>query len=306
MRVALLAAMVGLAAAAAAYAACAVLARTLVRSAVRHGGTAALAARVLPVAGALLAALALVVPAFLVHEPERAVERPGVAAALLSAAGLLLAGSLARRAFRAWRATRRMLQEWERSAEPLAMASVPAPTFGIVHPFPVVAVVGVLRPRLFVARSVLRALTPGELQAVLEHEAAHIRARDNFKRWLLACAPSIGWRRTALALERAWEGAAEQDADRGAQGALDLASALVKTARLAPHGAHLRVPAAAFHGGGDIARRVQDLVSGRPAASTRRSAFVTFLLAAGGALVAAAPLLWPTVYRWAEALIHLP
>jgi hypothetical protein len=169
-----------------------------------------------------------------------------------------------------------------------------------------VAVVGVIRPRLFVARSVLHALTPGELQAVAQHEAAHVRARDNVKRWLMACAPSLGWRRTALALERAWEEAAEHEAERGAQGALDLASALVKTARLAPLGAHLRVPAAAFHGGGDVARRVQDLVAGAPEALAGRSGTRAAVLAAAAALVAAIPLLWPVAYGWAEALIRLP
>lgn len=305
MRVALLTTLVGLASAAAGYAACAVIAGVLSRAAARRGSAAALAVRLLPAVGGLVAALALAVPAFLMHEPARADERPGVFATLLATAGLLLAGSLARRAIHAWRATRRVLDEWERSAQPFAVPSTPAPSFQIAHPFPVVAVVGVIRPRLFVARSVLHALTPGELEAVLQHEAAHVRARDNVKRWLMACAPSVGWRRTALALEEAWEHAAEHEADRGAQGALELASALIKTARLAPHGAHLRVPAAAFHGGGDVVRRVQELVAGAPQLAGR-SGFRAPLLAASVALLGAVPLLWPVAYGWTEALIRLP
>lgn len=305
MRVLLLAALVGLGSAALGYAACAVIARLLSRAAVNRGSAFALGVRLLPLAGALLAAFALVLPAFLIHEPAQADERPGAVALLLAAAGLLLVGSLLRRAFYAWRATRTVLDQWEQSAQPVAMPNVPAPAFGIAHPFPVVAVVGVIRPRLFVARSVLRALTPDELQAVLEHEAAHVRARDNVKRWLMACAPSIGWRGTALALERAWEDAAEHDADRGARGALDLASALVKTARMAPQGAHLRIPAAAFHGGGDVARRVEDLVAGEPRALGGPFG-PRAVLVAGAALMTAVPLLWPLAYRWAEALVHLP
>jgi len=303
MRVALLATTVGLGAAAAGYVLAALVARALAPIALRLGSAAALTVRLLPAAAALLAALALVVPAFLIHEPVEAQERSGLAAAVLASAGVLLAGSLARRAYRAWRATRCLLDEWERSARPFALRAVPAPAFRIAHPFPVVAVVGVLRPRLFVARSVLRALTPAELQAVLEHEAAHLRARDNVKRWLMACAPAAGWRKTALALERAWEDAAEHEADRCARGSLELASALVKTARLAPAGAHLTIPVAAFHGGGDVARRVHDLVDGAPHAkpsSLRR------ILVAVAALVASAPFLWPTAYAWAEALIRLP
>ena len=97
---------------------------------------------------------------------------------------------------------------------------------------------------------------------MLAHEAWHVRAGDNVKRWLMACAPTIGFRPLAGRLEREWEEAMEIEADRGAGGALELASALVKTARLAPAGADLRVPAAAFHGGGSIARRIDRLVRG--------------------------------------------
>lgn len=305
MRVALLATLAGLGSAAVAYAAFVMIARAVAPAALRRGSGAALGVRLLPAAGALLAALALVMPAFLIHEPAQAGERPGVVTLALAAAGLALLASLLRRTFHAWRATRRVLDEWEQSAQPFPMPDTPAPTFRIANAFPVVAVVGVIRPRLFVARSVLHALTPDELHAVLEHEAAHLRARDNVKRWLMACAPSIGWRRTALALERAWENAAEHEADRGAQGALELASALVKTARLAPQGAQLRVPAAAFHGGGDVARRVQELVAGGPALARRKGRLAAAVLAAA-ALAAAIPLLWPMAYSVAEALIRLP
>jgi Zn-dependent protease with chaperone function len=305
MRVAFLATLAGLGSAALVYAVGVILAHALTPAARRRGSSAALAVRLLPAASALLATLALVVPAFLIHEPARTEERPGTIAALLAAAGLVLAASLLRRTYRAWSATRRVLDEWERSAQPFAVPDTPAPTFRIANAFPVVAVVGVFRPRLFVARSVLHALTPDELHAVMEHEAAHLRARDNVKRWLMACAPSIGWRRAALSLERAWENAAEHEADRGAQGALDLASALVKTARLASGGAHLRIPAAAFHGGGDVARRVHELVAAeaRPSdpPAPRRAAMV-----AAAAALAMLPLAWPTLHRWTEVLIHLP
>jgi Zn-dependent protease with chaperone function len=305
MRVALLATLAGLGSAAAAYAACLMIARALAPVALRRGSASALGVRLLPVVGALFAALALTVPAFVVHEPAQAEERPGIVAMALAAAGLALLAALVRRTYHAWRATRRVLDEWEHSAQPFATPHTPAPTFRIANAFPVVAVVGVIRPRLFVARSVLHALTEDELHAVLEHEAAHLRARDNVKRWLMACAPSVGWRRTALALERTWENAAEHEADRGARGGLELASALVKTARLAPQGAHLRVPAAAFHGGGDVARRVEDLVAGAPTLAGRRPIRAAALVAGAG-LLAAVPLLWPIAYGFAEALINLP
>jgi hypothetical protein len=133
-----------------------------------------------------------------------------------------------------------------------------------------------------------------------------VAARDNLKRWVLACAPSLGWRGAARRLETAWEQAAEQDADRGSRGALELASALVKTARLAPAGPHFGVPAVAFHAGGDVARRIRVLVEGAPLAARERSGIRTVLIATVVAGAASLPFAWPLAHRWAEVLIHLP
>jgi Zn-dependent protease with chaperone function len=306
MRVALLAGIVGLAAAALGYALGVLVALPFVRRALRLGGSSALALRLLPSTAALVAAGVLTVPGFALYEPARADERPGLSVVLLAAGGLLLVASTARRAVFTWRATRRLLARWRRTARPLARPCGPTPAFRIADPFPVVAVVGVLRPRLYLARSVLRALTPGELSAVLEHEAAHVAARDNLKRWLLACAPSVGWRGAAQRLETAWEQAAEHDADRGSRSALELASALVKAARLAPRGPGLRVPAVAFHTGGDVARRIRALVEDSERAPRGRRGVHGALLAAAAAGAASLPVAWPLAHRWAETLIHLP
>jgi Zn-dependent protease with chaperone function len=262
--------------------------------------------RVLPLAGLVVGALVLMAPAFLLSEPAEANERPGLLASALAAFGLLLVGATLLRALRAWTATRRLVAEWSREAQPIALPGQPAPAFGIAHPFPVVAVVGVFRPRLFIARPVLQALTPEELQAVLAHEAWHVRAGDNVKRWLMACAPTVGFPRVAARLEREWEEVMEIDADRGAGGALELASALVKTARMAPAGADLRVPAAAFHGGGSIARRIDRLVRGPRTDRATHPAVRVALVAAFVGAVASLPALWPVLHRVGEAVLHLP
>jgi Zn-dependent protease with chaperone function len=306
MRLALFACVAGLAATALAYALGVLVSLPLVRGALRLGGAAALALRLVPPAVALIAGCAFVVPGFVLHEPAHSAERPGLTVLLLAAAGLLLAVATARRALRAWHATRRLVARWRRTARPLERPRTPTPAFRIADPYPVVAVVGVLRPRLYLAGSVLRALTPAELSAVLEHEAAHMAARDNLKRWLLACAPSLGWHGAARRLEIAWEQAAEQEADRGSRGALELASALVKTARLAPAAAQLGVPAVAFHAGGDVARRIRSLVEGAPLAPRERKGIRTALLAVVVAGAASLPFAWPLAHRWAETLIHLP
>ena len=103
--------------------------------------------------------------------------------------------------------------------------------------FPVVAVVGIVRPQLFIADSVASECTPAELAAIVAHEAAHVRAGDNLTRAAFSLTP--GSRLVAplaRAIERQWSVAAERTADeraRVATSGLDSASALTKVARLA-------------------------------------------------------------------------
>jgi Zn-dependent protease with chaperone function len=303
MRMLLMTAVASLAAGALGYVAAALGTALLTRF---SAGGGAFLRRLLPLVGLLGGALLLMAPAFLLHEPAEADERPGLVASALAAFGLLLLGATAARALRAWIATRRLVAEWSRDAQEIALPGQPVPAFGIAHAFPVVAVVGVWRPRLFIARRVLQALTPDELSAVLAHEAWHVRAGDNLKRWLMACAPTIGFRPLAARLEREWEEAMELEADRSAGGALELASALVKTARLAPAGADLRVPAAAFHGGGSIARRIDSLVRGQRADRAGHPALQVAAAAAVIGLVVSLPALYPFLHRLGEAVLHLP
>lgn len=303
MRMLFMTAVASLAAGGLGYVAAAVWTALLVRAA--PGGDA-FVRRLLPLLGLVGGSLVLMAPAFLLHEPAEADERPGLVGSSLAALGLLLAGVALTRALRALSATRRLVAEWRRDAEPIALPGQPAPAYVIAHAFPVVAVVGVFRPRLFIARRVLQALTPEELQAVLAHEAWHVRTGDNVRRWLMACAPSIGFSRLAARLEREWEETMEIEADRGAGGALELASALVKTARLAPAGADLRVPAAAFHGGGSIARRIDQLVGGScRGRSTHRALYALVGVTAAG-FAAGLPFAWPVLHRVGEAVLHLP
>ena len=104
---------------------------------------------------------------------------------------------------------------------------------------PVMALVGVLSPRLLIAQAVLDALTGEELRAAAAHEAGHWRALDNLKRLAMRAAPDLLSATAARALERRWVVAAERVADRaaGESGSerCALASALVKVARLIPH-----------------------------------------------------------------------
>jgi Zn-dependent protease with chaperone function len=227
------------------------------------------ALRVSPPAAAALLAFALVVPAYLLHEPAESGESVGVMLLLLacvSAAGVLLS---AWRVARTWVATRRLARDWMRHAEPFEAEGVTVPTFRISHSFPVIAVIGVLRPRLFVASQLFDTLTPGELAAALAHERGHVEGRDNLKRALLqAGEDALLHAPLGRSLRREWQRESEMAADEfaaaeGQAAALDLASAIVKISKLIPRGSRPTLPAGAHllgDGGDGISRRVRNLL----------------------------------------------
>jgi len=268
-----------------------------------------LALRVLPAVVAAALALVVALPAFLLFEPRDSGETAGLTFSVLAiAGGFAIVQGLAR-GMGAWWASRRLRRSWTREGRPLELAGAPVPAYRIRHSFPVVSIVGILRPRLFVADQVLERLSPAELRAVLAHEAAHVRAADNLKRLLVRLCPALPWGAAVRGLEERWEQAAEEAADAQAGAALDLAAALLKTARLAPAGARIEMPVATFHKGGTLARRVRRLTRAaenglRSPAPTRRLAWTAAAALAAGIAVWAQTL--PFAHRVLEALVHLP
>ena len=223
--------------------------------------------RVSPPALAIICVAALLVPSFLTYEPystAEVVSKKLGALALVSAIGVAFA---LWRGARSWWATRTLLKRWLAIAAPMDLARVNIPTFRIPHPFPIIAVVGSWTPRLFIAGQVLRELSEDELSAAIAHECGHLAARDNLKRSLLrACRDALMIVPCGRSLDRAWAETAECAADEHAAQkspatALELASALVKIARMIPAGAHAAVPVAAFLVGNEEARGVKARVS---------------------------------------------
>jgi Zn-dependent protease with chaperone function len=210
------------------------------------------AMRVGPPALALFTVIGLIIPAYLIYEPTASgevVSNKLAALALISLLGVALALG---RGLKSWRATRALLNQWLDGARPIRIAEVNIPTFCIDHPFPVIAVVGSLRPRLFVARHVLESLTEEEMLAAIAHEAGHLEARDNLRRILIrACKDMLTIVPCGRSLDRAWSENAEAAADeaaarRGSTVALNLASALIGIARMVPAGARPTMPVASF------------------------------------------------------------
>ncbi|MDX2033075.1 MAG: M56 family metallopeptidase [Blastocatellia bacterium] len=255
--------------------------------------------RVLPAAIALFGALLLLAPAYLIHEPRHAAEAVSLklgALAALSAAGILLA---LWRGASAYLTTRALVGDWMKNARPIDLG-LPIPAYELRHSFPVIAVVGIFRPRLFIADHLFDALTRDELAAAIAHECGHLASRDNLKRAVLrVCRDVLTIVPSGRSLDRAWAHASEEAADEyaarnGGPAALDLASALVKIARVAPAGASPLLPAGTMILGESVAtiagrvQRLTRIASAEAGTTTRPSRWsIAFFRLLGAALAIA-------------------
>lgn len=210
------------------------------------------ALRVLPAVLALICAGLLIIPAYIAYEPRvthEIVSTKLATLALLSATGVVFAFW---RFYRSWFATRSLLRGWLRLSERIDLQGLTIPTFRIEHSFPIIAVVGSVKPRLFIASKVLDALTEEELAAAIAHERGHLIARDNLKRLSLrACRDLLMLVPLGRSLDRAWAQAAEAAADEHAARenparALNLASALIKIAKMVPIRERAEIPLGAY------------------------------------------------------------
>ncbi len=239
--------------------------------------------RVLPIVGGSLCVAMLLAPAYIAHEPRTAHEDVSLKLAIIAAASAIGLALAAFRGFASWKATRRLASDWIKNAEPVDVPDMEIPAYKVEHLFPVIAIVGVLRPRLFIANQVLRSLNPTELMAAIQHEAGHLAVHDNLKRGLMrACRDLLLMVPCGRALDRAWLEASEAAADefaavKGSSAALDLASALVKIARLVPPGIRPAMPAGAFlietNESGSVRTRVNRLVQLATDETNRKATF---------------------------------
>ena len=275
--------------------------------------------RLLPSAAGLIGLVALVLPAYLWLEPAGAVEPLGPG--LLSAAlvSTWLTGRALLRAGRGWRLAHADVRAWLHDAEridraPFGREDDALPTYVVTDPRPIVALAGVRRPRLFIARQVAEQLSDEELSAAIAHERGHLTARDNLKRLLLrACPDVLALLPAGRRLECAWIGAAELAADARAVGADEhraaaLASAIVKVARMMPPPQPLAAPVSTLHDGGAIADRIHQLVAPRgPQAVSARGPWILTTAVVALAAIAAVeyPALLSAVHQISEALVRL-
>ena len=247
--------------------------------------------RIGPPVLAIVAIVAFMIPSYLIYEPHATDETVSWklgTLAMLSAIGVGLAIS---RGIRSWFATRSLLKDWLAASTRIELEAIHVPTYVLDHSFPIIAVVGAFRPRLFLANHVLESLSEEELAAAMAHECGHLAAGDNFKRSVMRVS------RAALllipcgrSLDRAWSEASESAADEHAAQqssfvALNLASALVRIARMIPKGQRQVIPASvsAFLAGEDSpgvkvrVRRLVELAAADPRHLVSNASIVRFV-----------------------------
>jgi len=140
--------------------------------------------------------------------------------------------------------------------------------------YPVAAVIGIFRTRLLLSTRLMRECTATELDAIVKHERAHVRRRDNLVRAAMLYLPDpLLAFAAARQMEAAWTAAAEEAADDAAAGAASepravLASALVRVAKMATAPMPAWVSGLAFYEGQNLENRVRRLLdAGRPSTS---------------------------------------
>jgi beta-lactamase regulating signal transducer with metallopeptidase domain len=177
--------------------------------------------RVLPFAASAGVALFLAFPSFLLLEAHTMDEDLGTFVLCFCSLVIFVAGFY--RLITAHAETRRAVLQWlqlGQSGFPTSSATLPP-----------IMLVGIRAPQVLVSDSARMQLTDGELRAAIRHEIQHLHSADNLKKAILNFLYFPGM----STIERAWQQAAELNADRGAvtdrAEALDLASALVKLSR---------------------------------------------------------------------------
>jgi Zn-dependent protease with chaperone function len=217
--------------------------------------------RMFPLALAALITAAFAVPSFLLLEPRSIVEPMGNVPLALALFGSGLAVVGLGNAVLAVLKASRTVSAWSNYAEEIA-SPVPFPVLRIRRSVPALTAAGILRHKILLSGSAEFLLNGNELRTALNHELAHIRRRDNFKKLLLRFVAFPGMR----GLETAWLEASEMAADDAAVSstadALDLAAALLKLSRLKADEPAPDLTAALVHGHAAIINaRVERLIS---------------------------------------------
>ena len=247
--------------------------------------------RIGPPVLAIIAIAFFMIPSYLAYEPHTTDESVSWKLGLLATLSAIGVSLAIWRGLRSWFATRSLLRDWFAASTRIDLETITVPTFILQHSFPIIAVVGAIRPRLFIASHVFESLSHEELGAALAHEYGHLAARDNLKRSVMRVSRAALLIIPGRSLDRAWSEASESAADEYAAQksslvALNLASALVRIARMIPKGQHQILPASVsgfLTAGDDLpgvkgrVRRLVELAGADPVLLVSNASLVRFV-----------------------------
>jgi len=282
----------------------------------QHAARWFLSLRLLPFTLSLLVIAALCVPSYLRYEQNTGSEGMGLfcIACALMGLGLVLTSAI--------RGTLALAQGYRMSrmshgtqhVQTRRVADTEICVTEEATGAPLMALVGVLRPRLLVSCRLLQALTTPQLEAALRHERAHLLSRDNLKRLLMAVAPGmIPFHGGFAAVEAHWERFAELAADDYAAGgradrSIALAETLIKVARLGNLERPMPLASSLSATSQQLALRVERLMSVSSAAplNSRSPLAWRYLLLLSGmmGLLALLPKIFYPLYQMLESLLH--
>jgi len=257
--------------------------------------------RISPMALAVFVVLAFCIPSYLWLEPEAAGEKFGFVCFLMATLGAGIWVLSITRVASAVRGTVRYLHQCERHGRKINVPGEPSPALLLADNAPVLAVAGVVHPRLVISKRVLRGLTAEQRDAALRHEQAHRISRDNFKRFLILLTPDVlPFLRTFASLERAWakftEWAADDQATEGdSRRALSLASALVQVAKMGSKPQLSYLFSSLVDDDHELSERVDRLLRPQPNPGKPAEVLVPFLTSVGALMAGAVALVlfWP-------------
>jgi len=274
------------------------------------------AVRMLPFTLTLFAVLAFCIPSYLWLEPEATGEKVGFVCFLTALLGAAIWTLAIVRVVHAVRGTARYLHRCERHGKPIEMPGETTPALLLKDRSPVLAVAGVVHPRLLISRRVMRGLSAEQIDAALRHERAHRASGDNFKRFLMLLAPDVlPFMRGFVTLEQRWAKAIEWAADDQASAgdphrALSLADALVKVAKMGNRPQLSYLSSSLMADDRDLSERVDRLLRPQPIPDQPAKELIPLVSGAAGLMAAslAIMVLWPAslsvVHQALEQLVR--
>ena len=243
--------------------------------------------RVSPMLLTGFALLAFCIPSYLWLEPEATGEKVGLICFLMAALGGVIWVLSITRVVSAVCGTVQYLHQCERRGQKIQMPGESTPALLLADKAPVLAVAGVVHPRLVISEAVFHGLSAEQREAALRHEHAHRTSRDNIKRFLILLSPDVlPCLRAFTGLERSWakftEWAADDQATDGdCHRALSLASALVCVAKMGSKPKLSYLFSSLLDDDRELTERVDRLLRPQPTPGKPAEVLVPFLASAG-------------------------